>query len=53
MRRAQAAQFLFPERIHSAECYSGISFEEKGKDSKEVTLSGCLQKLDADYSYLN
>ena len=36
MKRAKAAQFLFPERIPSAEGYSGISFEERGKDSKEV-----------------
>ena len=36
MKRAEATQFLFQKRIHSAECYSGISFEERGKDSKEV-----------------
>ena len=30
MKRAEAAQ-IFPERIHSGECYSGISLRKEGK----------------------
>ena len=38
MRRAEAAQFLFPERIHSGECYSGISLRKE-----EKTLKKCFE----------
>ena len=30
MKRAEAAQILF-QRIHSGECYSGISLRKEGK----------------------